>query len=95
MAIKSIAAGLNTSLSRCPRDAAIVAVNSMVKHELGASAYRERCGMRRAVEAIYSEHPQMKSLRDVPTTAELGPLTGVPAEAARHVTTENSAWRRS
>ena len=51
-----------------PAGAAIFAVNTMVKHELGASAYRERVReCREAVEAIRSVEPGIESLRDVDT----------------------------
>jgi len=48
-----------------PDDVVILAVNTMVKHELGASAYRERvaeCGQ--AVAHIQRRHPSVNSLRD-------------------------------
>src|SRR6185503_16609915 len=49
-----------------PREVEIIAVNSMVKHELGESAYRERteqCAV--AVEAIRTRCPGVSTLRDV------------------------------
>jgi galactokinase len=61
----------------------------MVKHELGASAYRDRvkeCA--EAVEELARWSPQVNSLRDVKST-ELTLLTGIPLKRARHVTTEN------
>ncbi len=72
-----------------PVGIAIVAVNSMVKHELGGSAYRDRvqeCA--EAVGELQRWSPNVNSLRDVKST-ELAPLTGVPLKRARHVTTEN------
>src|SRR6185295_372226 len=72
-----------------PENVAIVAVNSMVKHELGGTAYRDRvreCA--EAVEELRRWAPQVHSLRDVKST-ELATLTGVPLRRARHVTTEN------
>jgi galactokinase len=72
-----------------PEGAAIMVVNSMVKHELGASAYRERvreCAA--AVEELKRRLPHVHSLRDV-RTSELAPLTGVLLKRARHVTSEN------
>jgi galactokinase len=72
-----------------PDEAVIIVVNSMVKHELGASAYRDR--VRECAEAVEELHrwsPKVHSLRDV-TSTELAPLTGVPLKRARHVTTEN------
>jgi galactokinase len=79
---------------RLPPDIAIVAVNSMVKHELGGSAYRDRvreCA--EAVESIRKRFPSVESLRDV--SAEQiefsSPLllAGLPRKRARHVITEN------
>ena len=71
----------------------IVAVNSMVKHELAQSAYKERtleCAA--AVESIRRRHPAVHSLRDV----ELDQLeqvwnflTPITARRTRHVVTEN------
>jgi galactokinase len=44
----------------------ILAVNSLVKHELGTSAYRKRVAeCQEAVAAIQKSDPQVKSLRDV------------------------------
>jgi len=74
-----------------PRDLEIVAVNSMVKHELGASAYRTRvaeCLI--AVEAIRRRFPEVRSLRDA-TTAQLdkSPMPRTAMRRARHVIGEN------
>ncbi|MGI8741728.1 MAG: galactokinase [Bryobacteraceae bacterium] len=73
-----------------PAGAALVAVNSMVKHELGQSAYRQRvaeCG--RAVEAIRKVDPEVASLRDV-TIEQLDAIDdSVARRRARHVITEN------
>ena len=83
---RSIAAILPTNTSRCPPNAAIVAVNSMVKHELGQSAYRERVAeCRRAVEAIGAcrvcAMPGSKICRDVHDP--------IARKRARHIITEN------
>ena len=70
-------------------DGAIVVVNSMVKHELAGSAYRERvreCA--EAVEELRRWFPDVHSLRDAIST-QLAPLTGIPLRRARHVTTED------
>ena len=68
-----------------PENVAIVAVNSMVKHELGQSAYRERV----AECALAAEEMGVKSLRD----AQLDQLESVTDEVARkrarHVLSEN------
>lgn len=72
-----------------PGNVSILVVNSMVKHELGGSAYRDRVReCTEAVEELRRWSPLVKSLRDVRST-ELAPLTGVPLKRARHVTTED------
>lgn len=76
-----------------PASVEIVAVNTMVKHELGQSAYRERVAeCRQAVEAIQARHPLVKSLRDT-TIKDLESvervLTGPVMRRARHVVTED------
>ncbi|HJY08563.1 MAG TPA: galactokinase family protein, partial [Bryobacteraceae bacterium] len=51
---------------RLPSEIRIVAVNSMVKHELGSSAYRERVAeCNEAVAAIRKVNSSVESLRDV------------------------------
>ena len=89
----SIAAALEyqTDFVELPRDLEIVAVNSMVKHELGASAYRTRvaeCSI--AVKAIRRRFPEVRSLRDA-TTAQLdkSPMPRTAMRRARHVIGEN------
>jgi len=76
-----------------PENVEILAVNSMVKHALGQSAYKERteeCAA--AVDAIRQADPAVKSLRDV-TVALLEKTTPsmphVIGRRARHVVTEN------
>jgi galactokinase len=78
---------LTHELVELPEDVVILAVNSMVKHELGQSAYRDRvdeCAM--AADAL-----KVTSLREA-TTAQLEatPLPNVVMRRARHVITENS-----
>lgn len=76
-----------------PQGVEFLAVNTMVKHALGASAYRQRteeCAA--AVEAIQQLDPAVSSLRDV--TPELlqksaPSLPRVIGRRARHVVTEN------
>jgi galactokinase len=76
-----------------PPNVEILAVNSMVKHALGHSAYRQRteqCAA--AVEAIRVRYPEARSLRDVNAamlTAIWPDLPGIPARRARHVVGEN------
>jgi galactokinase len=72
-----------------PPDVQIIAVNSMVKHELGTSAYRERVAeCQAAVAAIREFEPEVQSLRDVSLVQferiqESIPAT--PRRRARHV----------
>lgn len=68
-----------------PPDLAIVAVNSMVKHELGDSAYKTRV----AECAAAARRLGVASLRDA-ASANLGKLSGVELKRARHVVTENA-----
>jgi len=76
-----------------PDDVSIVAVNSMVKHELGSSAYSERVAeCQEAVRAIQRSDPDVQSLRDVP----LGffeqiesQIPDVPRRRARHVISDS------
>lgn len=76
-----------------PEDVSIVAVNSMVKHELGTSAYRDRVAeCRAAVQAIQKVDASVESLRDVSLSLfervqDSVPL--VPRKRARHVVSEN------
>jgi galactokinase len=76
-----------------PADASIVAVNSMVKHDLGESAYATRvreCAQ--AVAILNKAYPTVGSLRDA--TSEIVDIMqdSLPEHIfrrARHVTTEN------
>lgn len=73
-----------------PAGAGLVAVNSMVKHELGQSAYRQRveeCA--RAVQAIRKRDPQVGSLRDARVDQLAWIDDAVVKRRARHVITEN------
>jgi galactokinase len=76
-----------------PADVRILAVNSLVKHELGTSAYRERVAeCRTAVEAIQRTHPEVQSLRDVtPAIFEetKDGIPEVPRRRARHVISDS------
>ena len=65
-AIKIDCRSITHETAQLPREASIIVVNSMVKHELGDSAYVTRvreCA--EAVEAIRRSQPQVTSLRDV------------------------------
>jgi galactokinase len=75
---------LDWSTVSLPPDLAIVAVNSMVKHELGDSAYRTRV----AECAEAARTLKISSLRDA-TSDDLEKLSGTPLKRARHVVTEN------
>jgi len=72
-----------------PDDIGIVAVNSMVKHELGTSAYRDRVAeCQEAVRAIQKIAPNVQSLRDVPLSffeQIENQIPDVPRRRARHV----------
>jgi len=68
-----------------PEEVAIVTANSMVKHELGDSAYRTR--VEECAEA--ARRLGLPSLRDA-NLCELHALEGVVLRRARHVVTENA-----
>jgi len=81
-----------------PADAALVAVNSMVKHALAGSAYKDRVAeCAAAVEGIRQRYPTVESLRDV-TPQELASvadrLPPMAARRARHVVTEDERVER-
>jgi galactokinase len=79
-----------------PPGIAFLAVNSMVKHALAGSAYRQRveeCAA--AVERIRQVFPSVESLRDVtPGQLNAVELPGVAGRRARHVVTENARVQR-
>lgn len=76
-----------------PEDVSIVAVNSMVKHELGSSAYRNRVAeCQEAVRAIQRSNPDVSSLRDVPLALFEqieDRIPDVPRRRARHVISDS------
>jgi galactokinase len=76
---------------RLPGGLEVVAIDSRVKHALGASAYRtrvEECTA--ALQAIRVSHPHVDSLRDAtPAMAEAIADERI-RRRARHVTTENA-----
>jgi galactokinase len=76
-----------------PEGAAFAAVNTMVKHALAGSAYKDRVAeCSAAVERLRQHYPSITSLRDVsPEDFEkaAGSLPPVIARRARHVITEN------
>jgi galactokinase len=79
-----------------PSGIAFLAVNSMVKHALASSAYRQRvqeCAA--AVERIQQLFPAVESLRDVsPQQLDIVALPGPIGRRARHVVTENDRVER-
>ncbi len=88
-ALKIDCRDLSFDVVRLPEAVEIVAVNTMVKHELGGTAYRDRVAeCQAAVEAIQRRHPDVKSLRDADLN-QLDLVTGVPKMRARHVITED------
>jgi len=76
-----------------PREASIIAVNSMVKHELGASAYRDRVAeCQAAVREIKKFDARVESLRDVSLDffgSIQDRIPEVPRRRARHVISED------
>jgi galactokinase len=69
---------------KLPADIAVVTANSMIRHELGDSAYRTRVAeCANAARAL-----GVASLRDA-TLSQLGSLTGALLKRARHIVTEN------
>lgn len=85
----------NLQFSTVPLDsnATVIAVNSMVKHELGSSAYRTRVQeCKEALQAIRDINRGMESLRDVSiqTFEQMqDSIPSIPRRRARHVITEN------
>jgi galactokinase len=83
---------------RLPGGSAFVAVNTMVKHALAGSAYRDRvqeCAD--AVKALKHRFPEIDSLRDIsPEQFEsaAGLMPEVVAKRARHVVTEDARVQR-
>ncbi|MGA8596163.1 MAG: galactokinase [Bryobacteraceae bacterium] len=85
---------LESEAVRLPREIQVLVVNSMVKHELGSSAYRKRVKeCQEAVAAIRQIDPAVESLRDV--TEEWfesiqNEIPVIPRKRARHVVTDNA-----
>jgi galactokinase len=84
---------LGHRLVSLPAGIAFVAVNTMVKHALASSAYRERVAeCAAAVEGLHERFPAVESLRDVSPEqlAAMAPqLPELVARRARHVVTED------
>jgi galactokinase len=85
---------LESEAVHLPGEIRVLVVNSMVKHELGSSAYRQRVKeCRDAVEAIREIDPSIESLRDVTPEwfeAIQEKIPVVPRKRARHVVTDNA-----
>jgi galactokinase len=85
---------LDSEAVHLPRDLRVLVVNSMVKHELGTSAYRRRVAeCQDAVAAIRRLNPAVHSLRDVTPEylAEIQDrIPPLPLKRARHVATDNA-----
>jgi galactokinase len=76
---------LKWSTVKLPEEVAIVTANSMIKHELGESAYRTR-----VAECAEAAHQLgIASLREA-TPGRLNFLSGLLLKRARHVVTENA-----
>lgn len=85
---------LEFDLLPIPPEAAIVICNTMVKHELAASAYNERRRQcEESVRILQQRYPQVRALRDV-TIEQLHEsqdlLPPLLFARARHVVTENA-----
>ena len=92
-AVKIDCRSLSSEVVNLPR-VEIIAVNTMVKHELGQSAYRQRvqeCA--EAVQTLHQKYGEISSLRDA-TLEQLKSvrslLPPVVFRRARHVITENA-----
>jgi galactokinase len=89
---------LGHRLVKLPEGITFIAVNSMVKHALSGSAYRDRvreCAA--AVEGIAEVYPGVESLRDVSPeqfAAVASRLPELVARRARHVVTEDARVNR-
>ena len=85
---------LKHQVVRLPEGVAFVAVNTMVKHELAGSAYKERteqCAA--AVEVVRRRYPRVESLRDLTPAIFEETESSMPptvARRARHVVTEDA-----
>jgi galactokinase len=89
---------LGHRLVELPDGITFIAVNTMVKHALSGSAYRDRvreCAA--AVEGIAAVYPGVQSLRDVSPeqfASVAASLPEVVARRARHIVTENARVNR-
>jgi galactokinase len=92
-AVKIDCRSLDHQLVALPDGVTFVAVNTMVKHALAGSAYKDRVAeCAAAVAAIQQKFPSVASLRDVAEDqfeSVAGSLPPVVARRARHVVTED------
>jgi len=92
-AVKIDCRSLEHEIAPLPDEAEFVAVNTMVKHELGSSAYRQRVAECAAAVAVIREKiPHVESLRDVSSQMLSGfqaVMDPVPMRRARHVVSED------
>ncbi len=88
-AIKIDCRSLTHDYVTLPPNVSVIAVNSLVKHELGTSAYRERVAeCRAAVVALQRVDPSIQSLRDVSMSYFIEvqeTIPPLPRQRARHV----------
>lgn len=90
-AIKIDCRSMRHEIVGLPAGVEILAVNSMVKHELGQSAYRQRVAeCAAAVEAIRGRNPRVESLRDASLAELTEAVPAAPRKRARHILTENA-----
>ncbi len=77
-----------------PADCSVVICNTMVKHDLAASAYNQRrTECEQSVRILRERYPAIRALRDVTPEQFAGAQTMLPqplAARARHVVTENA-----
>ncbi|MCU0227513.1 MAG: galactokinase [Bryobacterales bacterium] len=92
-AVKLDCRSLGHELVPLPFSVRVIAVNSMVKHDLGASAYPQRVKECQQAVAVYAERiPEVQSLRDLNAEQFIHYDEYVPTPArwrARHVISEN------
>jgi galactokinase len=92
-AVKIDCRSLQHEIVTLPGTVEIVATNTMVKHELSVSAYRQRVAeCKAAVDAIAVNHPEVELLRDARLDwiepADSG-IPDVPRKRARHIVSED------
>ncbi|MGD0047713.1 MAG: galactokinase [Bryobacteraceae bacterium] len=93
-AVKIDCRSLDHQLVELPDGVAFVAVNTMVKHALAGSAYKDRVAeCAAAVAGLQQKFPSATSLRDVASRDQFESVAGllppVVARRARHVVTED------